>query len=241
MKGDDNMLNKIINYNYKDAMIGLLALFVYFFLSLFETVPLELAGMNINSLSYTVKIIYLIIYEIFTVATIILIFNKKIKKDFNNIIKNHKEYYSKYFKVWLIGLAVMLLSNAFIIFILDNEIAGNETTIRSLFEISPIYIYLSSVIYAPVVEELIFRQGIRNIFGRNIIFIFISGVIFGGLHVIGNITTPSDLLYLIPYSSLGIAFAYMLYKTDNIFVSMGFHFLHNGILISLQFLTLLFA
>lgn len=234
-------MNKTNHYNYKDALIGVLALFTYFFLSLFETVPLELAGLNINSLSYFIRISYLIIYEIFTMSTIILIFHDKIEKDFKDILKNHKEYYSKYFKVWLIGLGVMLLSNAFIIFILDNEMAGNETTIRSLFEISPIYIYLSSVFYAPIVEELVFRQGIRNIFGRNLIFIFISGIIFGGLHIIGNITTPIDLLYLIPYSSLGIAFAYMLYKTDNIFVSMGFHFLHNGILISLQILTLLFS
>lgn len=234
-------MNKTNHYNYKDALIGILALFTYFFLSLFETVPLELAGLDINELSHNVKIVYLIIYEILIMAIILLIFNKKIEKDFKDILKYHKEYYSKYFKVWLIGLAVMLLSNAFIIFVLNNEMAGNETTIRSLFEISPIYIYLSSVIYAPIVEELVFRQGIRNIFGRNIIFILISGIVFGGLHIIGNITAPIDLLYLIPYSSLGVAFAYMLYKTDNIFVSMGFHFLHNGILISLQFLTLLFA
>lgn len=235
------MFNKIIHYNYKDFLIGFLAIIIYFLLSICETIPLEIAGVDIDSLSYTIKVIYLIIYEIFIMATILLIFNKKIKKDFKDILINHKEYYSKYFKVWLIGLAVMLLSNAFIVFILDNNIAGNETTIRSLFEISPIYIYLSSVIYAPIVEELVFRQGIRNIFGKNILFILISGVIFGGLHVIGNITNPIDLLYLIPYSSLGVAFAYMLYKTDNIFVSMGFHFLHNGILISLQFLTLLFS
>ena len=37
-----------------------------------------------------------------------------------------------------------------------------------------------------------------------------------------------------------MAFAYMLYKTDNILVSTGFHTLHNGIMIALQFLLMYF-
>ena len=133
------------------------------------------------------------------------------------------------------------MSNAFIVFILNGGIASNEDSVRELFKVSPIYIYLSAVFFAPVVEELVFRQGIRNLFGRNILFILISGLVFGGLHVVDGYETILDLLYLIPYSSLGIAFAYMLYKTDNIFVSMGFHFMHNGIIMGLQFIVLLFS
>ena len=34
---------------------------------------------------------------------------------------------------------------------------------------------------------------------------------------------------------------HLLYKTDNIFVSIGYHFMHNGILIAIQFITLLFS
>ena len=49
-----------------------------------------------------------------------------------------------------------------------------------------------------------------------------------------SISTTLDLFYIIPYSALGVVFALMLYKTDNIFVSMGFHFMHNGILMAIQ-------
>jgi membrane protease YdiL (CAAX protease family) len=154
---------------------------------------------------------------------------------------NHKEYYSKYFKYYLIGLGIMLISNSIIVYGFDGGISTNEETIRDIFKISPLYIYFSSVIYAPIVEELTFRQGIRNIFGRNILFVLISGFLFGGLHVITSINSIVDLLYIIPYSSLGIVFAYILYKTDNIFVSMGLHFMHNGILIAIQFLVLIFS
>lgn len=235
------MLEKIKKYDFKNALLGILAIVAYFLLNSIQLLPFKLAGVDINQLSTTIKIAYLLIYELLMMAIIILIFSKKIKRDFNDLLKNHKEYYSEYMKFWLIGLGVMLVSNSFIIFGLGNEIAENENAVRSLFKISPLYIYLSSVIFAPVVEELVFRQGIRNILGRNIVFIIVSGMLFGGLHVVTSMTSPIDILYIIPYSSLGIAFAYMLYKTDNIFVSMGFHFLHNGLLIALQFLTLFFS
>jgi hypothetical protein len=225
----------------KEISIGVLAVFMYFFLNSIQYVPFQLAGVTTDLLPTWVKIFYLIIYEIMTIATMLLIFNKKITKDFKDMLINHKEYYSKYFKYYLIGLGIMLISNSIIVYVFDGGISTNEETIRDIFKISPLYIYFSSVIYAPIVEELTFRQGIRNIFGRNILFVLISGFLFGGLHVITSINSIVDLLYIIPYSSLGIVFAYILYKTDNIFVSMGLHFMHNGILIAIQFLVLIFS
>jgi hypothetical protein len=225
----------------KEISIGVLAVFMYFFLNSIQYVPFQLAGVTTDLLPTWVKIFYLIIYEIMTIAIMLLIFNKKITKDFKDMLINHKEYYSKYFKYYLIGLGIMLISNSIIVYVFDGGISTNEETIRDIFKISPLYIYFSSVIYAPIVEELTFRQGIRNIFGRNILFVLISGFLFGGLHVITSINSIVDLLYIIPYSSLGIVFAYILYKTDNIFVSMGLHFMHNGILIAIQFLVLIFS
>lgn len=224
----------------KNIILGLFGFFMYFFLNIIELLPFEIANVDINYIPNYIKISYLIIYEIMEICILLLIFSKQIITNFKDILKNHKMYFSKYFKYYLIGLAVMLISNFIIIFILDGGVADNEETIRNMFKISPLYIYFSSVIYAPIVEELTFRQALRNIVGKNFIFIILSGLIFGGLHL-SNITSIVDLLYLIPYGSLGFVFAYILYKTDNIFISMGLHFMHNGILISLQFLTLLFA
>ncbi len=47
--------------------------------------------------------------------------------------------------------------------------------------------------------------------------------------------TLVDILYIIPYSVPGMAFAKMLSKTDNIFTSTGIHLLHNGLMIAMQF------
>ena len=229
------------SFNIKDALLGIIAILLYFVLSSMQTLPFEMAGIDINYIPTWLKITYLIIFEIMMAGIMLIIFNKKIEKDFKDILLNHKEYYSKGIKYWFFGFLVMIVSNAFIIFILNNGIATNEENVRKLIELSPLYIYLSAVIFAPIVEELVFRQGIRNIFGRNILFVLISGVLFGALHMVNGIENALDLLYLIPYSSLGIAFAYDLYKTDNIFTSIGLHFMHNGILLGLQFVVLLFS
>ena len=132
----------------------------------------------------------------------------------------------------------MMISNIFINKI-TNTIPGNEETIRQTFNKAPIYMFFSAVIFAPFTEEMVFRNSIKNIITNKYAFIITSGLVFGGLHVIGNINTIYDLLYIIPYATPGIAFAYILQKTDNIFISMGIHFLHNGILMILQIILLM--
>lgn len=233
---------KKLEKNYddiKNALLGILVLLVYFILSNLQTIPFTILGINFNELNNDIKIIYSIIFNILIMSIIIFILKDKLKKDFNIIKKNHKKYFGECFKYWLIALIVMMISNL-ILNILVEGIANNEKQIRDLFNVSPIYIFFSAVIFAPVVEELTFRQSLRNLFKNDILFILFSGLLFGLLHVI-NYDNILEFLYIIPYSAPGIAFAYMLTKYDNIFVSMGFHFMHNGILIALQFMILIFG
>ncbi len=232
-------IEKNINY-YKNALLGTLVLLSYFILSSLESVPFSLLGINLNEVNMIIKVAYMIIYEVLLMGLIMFILRKSLKKDFLDIKKNHKKYFSNCFKYWIISLIVMMFSNL-IINVITGNIAANEQQLRDLFQISPIYIFFSAVIFAPVVEELTFRRAIKNIFKTDTLFILVSGLLFGSLHVATNFSSLWDLLYLIPYSAPGIAFAYMLKKYDNIFVSMGFHFMHNGILMSLQFMILLFG
>lgn len=222
-------------------LIGLGAFFTYFILSELEGLPFQLLGINTNEIPAWLKIIYMISYEIVFMAIIAFIFRKKLKKDFIDLKKNHKNYYATCFKYWLIGIMVMMLSNVFISLINNGGIANNEQAIRQMMNISPLYIFFSAVLFAPLVEELIFRQSFRYIFSSNTLFIFMSAFVFGGLHVFSSMESLVDLLYIIPYGAPGAVFAYMLTKTDNIFVPMGFHLMHNGILVSLQLLLLFLA
>lgn len=218
---------------------GILVIFTYFFTTIFEGVFLYLLEPNYQNLPIFTKTIYLSLYELIQVGIIVYILRDEIRKCIKDIKKNHKNYFSSCGKYYLIALVLMALSNIIISIVNAGNIAGNEQTVRELFSKAPLYMYFSAVIIAPILEELTFRQGVRNIFTNDKVFIIMSGLIFGGLHVIGNVNAPIDLLYLVPYSIPGMAFAYMLTKTKNIFTSMGFHFLHNGITMTLQLILLL--
>lgn len=210
----------------------------YFILNELQLLPIALSGINYETIPLTLKVIYLLSYEVLLISIICLILNKEIRTAIQDIKQNHIKYFGKYFKYWLYALIIMFTTNLIINQISGGQIAGNEETIRNMFSQAPIYIFISSVFLAPVLEELVFRQGFRKIFSNDIVFIIISGLVFGGLHVVGNLNEWYDILYLIPYCTPGFIFAYILTKTNNIFVPMGIHFLHNGIIMSLQVLLL---
>lgn len=233
--------DKDLKIRFKQIGIGIGAMVLYFLLPYLEGVPFVIMGVDTTTLPIWVKIFYLTMYSVLTASLIMIIYNKKISKDFKDMKKNSIKYFNKYIKYWLIGLFIMMVSNLFINLIVTNDIPSNEQAIRETFNISPLYIFFSAVIYAPIVEELIFRQSIKNIFNNKWLFIIISGLLFGSMHVFGDFKNITDLLYIIPYSTPGIIFAYMLEDSDNICVPMSFHFIHNGILISLQFILLLFG
>ena len=88
---------------------------------------------------------------------------------------------------------------------------------------------LLTTIFAPINEEIIFRKSIQDCLKNKWVFIIVSGLIFGYLHVLGS-ESLYDFLYIIPYGSLGAAFAYLLSKTDNIYVTILMHLIHNGLL-----------
>lgn len=223
----------------KNCSIGILVILSYFLIPIY--IKYIVAYLSNGALSEEVSVILSIIIEVLTFAVILLLFNKRIKENYIDLKKNHKKYFSKYFKFYLIGLAIMYISNAILIFGFNGGLAGNEESIRSILLVHPIYVYISAVLIAPSVEELVFRGAIKNIIPNNILYILFSGLIFGGMHLVGNVTSIIDLLYIIPYSSLGIAFAYIYSKTDNIFVTMLLHTMHNGILISIQIAVMLFG
>ena len=189
---------------------------------------LAILNINYNNLSTLSKTIYLFICDITILSTFIIIY----KKDF---FKDLKEYFTKNltsnietsFKYWSIGLLIMIISNFIITYLSRGGIAGNEESVRELINKVPLYMLFQLAIYAPITEELIFRKSIKDIINNKYIYILASGLIFGGMHIIGNINTPLDILYIIPYSSLGFAFAALYKKTNNIFSTITIHSFHN--------------
>lgn len=156
-----------------------------------------------------------------------------------------------------IGKMILLTLGISVIFILGNMVLGflidlipgtsestNQQAIIDLILEYPLPILFSTVIFAPIVEEIVFRGGIFNFVNmkrkkeydesgnekeNDLYAILISGAIFGVLHVAAGLSSGNffELIYFIQYFAMGCAFGFIYSKTKNIYMCMGVHLINN--------------
>nr|WP_106781516.1 type II CAAX endopeptidase family protein [Lysinibacillus timonensis] len=103
-----------------------------------------------------------------------------------------------------------------------QEGSENTETIIMVTEIAPIMM-VSTVLFAPILEELVFR---RVIFGSIIqtqnfwIAGIISAIVFAAIHL--------DFQHILIYAVSGLIFAFLYYKTKRLLTSFIAHLLLNG-------------
>ncbi len=202
---------------------------LYILLSIYMEVTFKIC---FNSSNLLVSNLSLILSNIFLLLVISLFFLPTIIEDFKKI---NKDALSLSYKNWLKGLVIMYISNIIIVLI-TKDIATNESYNRDLLFDMPIYAISVMVFVAPLIEELIFRLSIKDLFKNKWVYATVSGLIFGLMHLT-TATSLLELLYVIPYGSLGFFFAKSVYETDNIWSSMITHMSHNGAIITLLLLT----
>ncbi len=226
--------------NLVNILTGFGVILFYLIATSFPESLLMLFNIDYSNLSLAFKSIYLILYEALITLVIIYVYRKDVIPNFKDFIKNNIKYFKKYIKYWFIMLGLMMLSNLIIINFTSTDVSNNQQIIVDTLKYAPIYTFIVSVLIAPILEELVFRLSFRKIISKNnILYIIISGLIFGSMHVIGDFNSIIDLLFIIPYSIPGFIFAYIYSKSNNICISMSIHFIHNGIMMSLQILLML--
>ena len=216
-------------YNKYNGIIKLvLSFIIFYFSSYLIVIPLRLLGVKLVPDTQTYYYVTFAV-NVFRALLIFLLFFKDIKKDFKPFKEHFWEYSDITVKYWLLGLFIMATSNILISILTPSKMASNEADVRTMIAAIPIFTLIMTTITAPVSEELIFRKSFKNVINNKVLYILISGFFFGALHVLtADISSPIDFLYIIPYSSLGLAFAAICYKTDNILPSMMMHSIHNG-------------
>ena len=228
------------NNDLKNLFIGIGVIFLYLILSSYVYDFLSIFKVNYNNLSATSKTIYLILYRLFLTLIIIFIYRKDFVPNLNDFKNNWVKYIKNYFKYWIIALILMLLSNFVITKFTISNTSINQKVIVEQFKLYPIYIFLTTVLISPILEELVYRLSFRKMFPKtNILFIVFSGIFFGMMHVIGTLTNLNDLLFIIPYSIPGFIFAYIYSKSDNICIPISLHIIHNLVMIIFQIIIIL--
>lgn len=232
-----------MNIKESDKLIikGALSFLLFYLILDYKYIPFEVIGINVNNVPTIMLCIYTILIELVLITMIMILFKDYIVESFKDFKKNKNFYLKKYLKYWFVILAGSGILNIIIGLFNNNDISGNETAIRTMMGEYPLYTWITGVLLAPVLEELVFRLSLKSVFKNKWIFIIMSGLIFGSFHLFGSATSWFDLIYILPYSLPGFIFAYILYDSDNVFIPMSIHMLHNGVAMGLQILLLIFG
>lgn len=205
-----------------------IAITLFFFGSLFQYIPIFLFKIDVNNISYLNKTLLSMFSNTVVFIILVAIYWKDIITGIKKLKDNNWKPLKIGFDYWFIGLMIMVLSNVVISLIKGGGTSTNEESIKTVLLAFPYLTIPYIAIISPCIEELVFRKAFKDIFKNKWAYILTSGLIFGSLHVfLSPVSSFIDYFYLIPYCSMGLAFAFMCYETDNIIVPISMHVLHN--------------
>ena len=186
-----------------------------------------------NLLVFISGIVFYIVVFILT----ILAFSKQYIRDLKEIKSNFKTYFVYALKWWGIMLLISLGIGIIKVILNIPTESANQETLNSL---PIIYVGLLSILWAPIVEEGIFRGFVRRGIKNDKLFILISAIAFGLLHTIGIEETLYDtIIQSVQYAAMGGVFAYVYTKTNNLCVNTMMHMFQNIMATIIMALSLL--
>mgnify|MGYP001624828515 FL=1 len=113
------------------------------------------------------------------------------------------------------------------IFFPEYAVDSNTGAMLDLLKQSPVYAFFKVLIFAPVAEEILFRESISSCVKNNVLFIFLSAIIYTGMNFVFS-TDALTFLDLLIYFLPAVLFSFLYVKNDrNIIVIMLIKFIMN--------------
>lgn len=215
IKENENKKNNLI----KNVIICILTIMSMAFIP--SLIASSLVKYNLNQMVITA------ISDMIFLALLIIVFFKDVVKDIKVYFKNFNKSVFGSFKWYFLGIVLMAGFNL-IINNITGSISDNETLVRSMIYKFPAVSFICVALLAPFIEEIVFRKSVMNCTKNKWIGSTISALLFGLAHVISYLSDFSNIIYMLPYASLGFTFAMMDYESDTMFSSVTYHALHNA-------------
>lgn len=109
--------------------------------------------------------------------------------------------------------------------------SDNQQTVDMTFQLMPVVTTFTVLVFAPIVEEVVFRGVIYSSIRQKSSFLvasLVSSILFALLHFSGSMT---DIPYLLVYGTLGWIMCYSYNKSKTIYAPIAVHFINNFIAI----------
>lgn len=220
---------KIIN------ILKLMLIFILFFelSTLIKFIFTNLLNIDIGLFNHKDIVYADLLTESILLFISVLLYRFYLKKDLVIFKLNKKEYISKILNIFILFMGVKILASfatSFISIILGYNLleSENQSIIILLTKQSPILMLISSVILAPIVEEIIFRLSLRKVIDNKYLYIIISGSIFGLMHIFPTeLSMAYSLIQSISYVTMGLFLSHTYANNNNIWIVIGVHALNN--------------
>lgn len=138
-------------------------------------------------------------------------------------------------------LAVNMLLSLLIGLLTQTGNSVNQEEIRNASTVLPLMTILSTCVFAPIIEETVFRAGAFSCLRSRIGFwtaAIISSILFGYIHIVDSLLAGNlvDVSYLLVYAGIGMVLAYGYEKSSSCLVPGMVHAGNN--IISMLFMLL---
>ncbi len=208
----------------KPALIILLYIFGMFLLP-FITQTSLIGFLKITDMTQLVVLTNFISY-VFLMIVVLLMFKSELISDFKRI-PSAKHYCFGILKGEVLVYGSAVAANLILLYVFQlSEDSQNQQMIEQVMATYPLLMASTTVLFAPVIEEVVFRYTIMSRPNLNpTLALLLSSVLFGLIHVI----SAGDYIYIILYLAMGLALGYVYQRSQNIWYSIGVHFLQNFI------------
>lgn len=174
---------------------------------------------------------------------VLVVVNRKVLVDEYKKLKGKaKELFSNNLKYYIAILISNMVLGNLIPLISGASSASNQEAIELSLGISWLPMAISTVVFAPMVEELIFRYSLMNVDTNNKtterVWWLVSSAIFGFMHIQASISTGNlnEMWFFFQYFAMGLIIGHSYIKSKNIWAPILLHVTMNGI--SILVLTL---
>ena len=174
------------------------------------------------------------IADILFSVVIIFFYRKEIYKSICDFRKDYS--FKKRFVVVILGVLILFVLNILggivseMLFSDLYDVDQNTTMIYELANMSTIYTIFKTLIFASIVENIVFRVSIRELVRNNFAFIIVSSLIYALVNVMYSDFTLLTIVDMVQYFliSFTLSSIYVKYK-DSIYPVMMILFYYNMI------------
>lgn len=145
--------------------------------------------------------------------------------------------------LYLIGMNFLINFVIIFVFKIENQ-SENQQIVVEMIRQSFVPMFLSTVIFAPLVEEVVFRGVLyQNLRSKKYFYLpmIISMLVFSSMHLIVGLSAGNgwmEFIFIFQYAGLSFFMIRAMEATNNIFGSILIHFINNGLAFATVFLVI---